>query len=384
MDTLVTVTGECFNAEFERKEVAQDCDGVYYLFRLKDMSEKARNDLLISLFRFGPDKLLTPDYESRIEAIRLNAIRRAFDAGAVSFDRPNEPHRYQMLSLTVDDFKARPRASDYQIRQYIVQKAYWLGYRLGSVANKLMLQFDVEFDLDYLGVASGDIRRNVWLLAERGFLRKTEFPGVSVPTAKLIQEYESKGGKTFSFDPEEAVPPSSVRLDDLLGIPLRGQMEQDLVKFGSASKGSSPLSVLWVDLDQFKPINDTYGHAMGDTVLKKIASAIESICHGKGQLYRYGGDELIIVLPNHNILEATATAERIRGVVFQASFADCPAKVTASIGVASCPESTLELNLLLAHADEAMYAAKHAGGNCVRRVGTFDLAAGNRTDSGER
>jgi len=366
VDNLVTISGECFGAEFERKEVASDRDGVYYLFRLKDLSESDRGELLVSLFGFGPDKAFVPDYDSRIESVRLNLIRRAFDAVTVSFDRPNEPHRYQMLSLTPDDFKVRASVGDEQIREYIKHKAYWLGYRLGSVAKKLLVQFDVEFDLDYLGATSEDVRRNVWLLGERGLLRKTEFPGVSVPTAELVQEYESKGRKTSSDSTGGIAVTSSVPLDDLLAIPRRGQLDQDLLKLSLTVSGDSPLTILWIDLDHFKPVNDTYGHAAGDEVLKKVTSAIKRTCQGKGQLYRYGGDELIVILPNHSVREATATAERIREAISDSSFVNCPVNVTASVGVACCPETAQDPNLLLEQADKAMYEVKGSGGNGVQ------------------
>jgi diguanylate cyclase (GGDEF)-like protein len=365
MDNLVTIGGECFEAEFRRKEVPADRDGVYYLFRLKDLTQKKRGELLISLFRFGPDKLLIPDYESRIEAIRLNFIRRAFDAGTISFDQPNKPHEYQTLSLKSEAFEARPPVSEKEIRKYVLHKAYWLGYRLGSVAKRMLVQFDVSFDLDYLGVTSDDVRRLVWLLSEQGFLTKTEFPGIGNATAKLIQAYESNRIEAILETADDAPAPTLQQLDELLGIPLRGQLEQDLLKFSAADNDGSPFSVLFVDLDKFKPVNDTYGHEMGDEVLKKITSVIIPICRGKGRFYRRSGDEFVVVLPNYNLREAEAIAERLREAVSQTSFDNCPESVTASIGVASYPETTQEFNLLLKDADKAMYEVKGSGGNGV-------------------
>jgi predicted nucleotide-binding protein len=134
----------------------------------------------VSLFRFGPDKLSVPNYDAQIASVRLNAIRRAFDAGTLSFDRPPAPHQYQ-----------QPAASEEGIRQFIVHKAYWLSYR-DSPEGRFPVQFDESVDLAYLGVESNDVRRNVWLLGEQGLLGKTEIPGLGRPTSKLIEEYESK------------------------------------------------------------------------------------------------------------------------------------------------------------------------------------------------
>ncbi len=363
VETLVTIGGEFFEVEFTRKEIAPDRDGVYYLFRLRDLLGRGRKDLLISLFRFGPDKLLIPDYESQIERVCLNFIRRSFDDGSVSFDRPNEPHRYQSLTLKSGDFKIRSAVNDDQARQYIIHKAYWIGYKLGSSAKNLVVLFDGESDLEYLGISSSDIGRIVWLLGEQGFLKKSGFPGVGVPTAKLIQDYERGRGEPVAVGQGETNPSNSANLDHLLGIPLRKKLDEDLASLSRESKGRSPLSVLWIDLDNFKPVNDMHGHAAGDSALKAVSSAINAACQGKGQLYRYGGDELIVILPNHSLLEAKAGAERIRDAICKTSFADFSANITASIGVASAPETTPEANLLLAHADAAMYEAKRNGGN---------------------
>lgn len=364
MDKLVTVGGECFEAEFHGTQTAQDRDGVYYLFQLRDLSQKKRGDLLISLFRFGPDKHLVPDYESRIETVRLNFIRHAFDAEKMSFERPNEPHRYQTLSLKLVDFKVPLAVSEEQIRQYVLHKAYWIGYRLGSVANKLLVRFDEALDLDYLGVTADDIKRVLWLLSGQGLIGKSEYPGCGIPTPGFVRDYESKGTKAYSKAPADDLPSSAQPMDELLGIPLRGQLERDLHKF-AANRDGSPLSVLFVDLDKFKPVNDTYGHEMGDAVLKKIVSLIKPICRRKGEFYRRGGDEFVVVLPNYDVREAQAIAERLREAVSLASLENCPASVSASIGVASHPETTEEFNLLIKDADEAMYEAKRSGGNNV-------------------
>jgi serine/threonine protein kinase len=189
LDRLVTKHGECFEVELETTVPGYDRDGVYYPFKLKNI--RREGTLLVSVFRSGPDKVQTPDYESRIEAVRLNAIRRAFDKGILSFDRAPAPGQFVQINLTAADFEKQPKAAPQEIREFIYHMAYWLGY-MGSSPDRYVVQFDGPIDLDYLGADADEVRRQAWRLEQSGELRKTEFPGVSGPTQKMIEEYESR------------------------------------------------------------------------------------------------------------------------------------------------------------------------------------------------
>ena len=155
-------------------------------------------------------------------------------------------------------------------------------------------------------------------------------------------------------------------LDSLLQIPTRASLTPDLEKLGNESSVDQPLSLLLVDLDKFKQVNDLHGHEAGDEVLQRVASVIRTLAAKKGQPYRYGGDEIVILLPNHTGQEASSLAERILQRVERLSFERYPEVITLSIGVASYPKPTQELTQLLGDADKAMYAAKDLGGNAVR------------------
>jgi len=168
----------------------------------------------------------------------------------------------------------------------------------------------------------------------------------------------------------ESTESESSQIDGLLMIPTRGRLIPDLQSLGTESSRDRPLSVLLIDLDQFKQVNDLYGHEAGDEVLRALASKIRTICERKGQPYRYGGDEIVVLLPNHSIREAASVGERIRENALQIKFDRYPEKITTSIGVASYPEPTGELHALLTSADAAMYAAKDQGGNAIRGATT--------------
>jgi predicted nucleotide-binding protein len=198
VDKLVTLGGQCFEAEFEREERAADRDGIYYFFRLKDLTGN-RGELFVRIFRFGPKEMLDPNYDRRIEAVRLNAIRRALDAKTLSFDRLREPRQYQHVPLTPADFKPQPAVSEDEIRRFIKRKAYWLSFRY-SPDGRYPVQFDDPVDLEYLGIDADDVIRNVYFLGEQGFLGKTTIPGMGRPNPTLIEEYEAASVKPAPLD----------------------------------------------------------------------------------------------------------------------------------------------------------------------------------------
>jgi diguanylate cyclase (GGDEF)-like protein len=118
------------------------------------------------------------------------------------------------------------------------------------------------------------------------------------------------------------------------------------------------VALLYMDLDGFKAVNDTLNHAEGDKCLVRIAQTMSAAILGKGKLYRPGGDEFVVVLPNFNREEAASTAERIRAAI-DADNRGGALKVTVSIGVVdSNSVRATDLQSLITLADEAMYAAK--------------------------
>jgi diguanylate cyclase (GGDEF)-like protein len=128
-----------------------------------------------------------------------------------------------------------------------------------------------------------------------------------------------------------------------------------------------PLSLLLLDVDHFKRINDEHGHAVGDTVLQGVARILESVARRSDFVARWGGEEFVLALPQTGEAGARVAAERVLRALANATHkaADCnPLQVTASIGVASC-EAPWSIDALVAAADEAMYAAKARGRNRV-------------------
>jgi diguanylate cyclase (GGDEF)-like protein len=135
----------------------------------------------------------------------------------------------------------------------------------------------------------------------------------------------------------------------------------------TARKGS-PISILLMDIDNFKKVNDTYGHQLGDVVLVNVASVIKKHLRTYDVAARYGGEEFVAILPETPLDEAMAAAERIRTATQQSSYANKlqNLKVTISIGVATFPMPGLDsVDDLIRIADEGLYKAKSEGRNRV-------------------
>ncbi|EFW39324.1 diguanylate cyclase DgcA [Treponema phagedenis] len=129
----------------------------------------------------------------------------------------------------------------------------------------------------------------------------------------------------------------------------------------------TPLSILMLDIDFFKKINDTYGHACGDLVLQQVAKIIQSCTRTGDMAARYGGEEFIVMLYNTNSKEAQKIAERIRTLIQDLSiqYNEFEVRVTISIGVATFLQKMESLKNLLERADIALYQSKENGRNRV-------------------
>jgi diguanylate cyclase (GGDEF)-like protein len=146
---------------------------------------------------------------------------------------------------------------------------------------------------------------------------------------------------------------------------LMNVLERELSR---VQRSASFLSLLILDIDHFKEINDRYGHQGGDLVLAEAASVFRKELRVYDTAARYGGDEFIAVIPGASLSEALAVAERIRGSVEQSRFFERmeDVKLTVSIGVAVYPSSGIEtLEDFIREADGALYRAKAGGRNRV-------------------
>ncbi|CAH1648348.1 GGDEF domain-containing protein [Hyphomicrobiales bacterium] len=159
------------------------------------------------------------------------------------------------------------------------------------------------------------------------------------------------------------------RRDPLTGAMNRSGVEQWLDgQMRSPRPDGVRASILLVDIDHFKAVNDTHGHAAGDEILRVFAHAVRGQLRSGDVLVRQGGDEFAIILPDIGVREAVRVAERIRGVFKDAlvEFTELPGPPTLSIGVAESDLRARGLDQLLAEADEALYRAKRLGRDRVQ------------------
>lgn len=159
--------------------------------------------------------------------------------------------------------------------------------------------------------------------------------------------------------------------DELTGLKnhryLVGRLEEEVER---AKRYAYPLSILILDLDKFKQINDTHGHLAGDWILKRVGQILKETVRQVDIPGRYGGDEFVVILPETTLVNAQKIAERIRQKIenFCLVGEEGSCCVTASIGVAELKLEQVKgkaAENLLSRADEALYAAKRMGGNLV-------------------
>jgi diguanylate cyclase (GGDEF)-like protein len=158
------------------------------------------------------------------------------------------------------------------------------------------------------------------------------------------------------------------KCDSLTGLYNRGYFEESLTgEISRARRYDTEFSILFLDLDDFKSVNDTMGHLAGDFVLKKVASLLLKEKREEDVVARYGGEELMIILPETNKINTIIKAERIRKKIQEMSlvFEGKKIQISASGGIATFPQDAVEAKKMIDCADRALYRAKSEGKNKI-------------------
>jgi len=151
-------------------------------------------------------------------------------------------------------------------------------------------------------------------------------------------------------------------VDPLTGVTNRRTMDAMLAEW---LENKVPHAIILLDLDHFKSVNDTFGHAVGDKVLQFLAKHMQSVGREGDVCCRYGGEEFVMLLPNTTAKEAEQVAEQLRGKLAETE-SPCGRPVTLSAGIALYPEMAATTEALIEAADGALYKAKQAGRNQVK------------------
>ncbi|MEP6992659.1 MAG: sensor domain-containing diguanylate cyclase [bacterium] len=169
------------------------------------------------------------------------------------------------------------------------------------------------------------------------------------------------------------------RTDALTGLWNRMHFGEQLTRtLAEADRYEHPVSLVLMDIDHFKKVNDTWGHEAGDAVLKQVARVLQDGVRAVDICVRYGGEEIAMLLAQTDSMHAVEVAERLRVRIAAMPVRHGPSEinVTASFGVATYPETVKVRDQLFPSADKALYIAKHDGRNCVRaKPGTRGRAA---------
>lgn len=196
------------------------------------------------------------------------------------------------------------------------------------------------------------------LLAERNTRLQQDLMRQQQEIEALRQEHESLSRRT--------------RLDPLTGLYNRAYLEEMLRRlFNEACDTGQPLSVIFIDLDCFKQINDHYGHSVGDDVLKGLAGVLQSLTQDNGcHAGRYGGEEFVVLLPGHDVEKAEVFTEDLRlciGATPLGNVRNTPLYVTASYGIAvhEAGRRFEDTETLMHAADKSMYGSKQRGCNRI-------------------
>src|SRR3989475_11515669 len=248
----------------------------------------------------------------------------------------------------------------------------------GSVLN-LPDAYAIPADAPYafnwrVDVATGSRTRSVLAVPLRDTSRRVlgvlqlinavGIDGQAVPFHPRLEEVAS------SFAAYAAIAVRSARLQELsFKDPLTGGYNRRYLMLrlheeaNRASRYQQPLSLILIDLDGFKTVNDRWGHGAGDEVLKQVVQLLASQSRRDSVVARYGGDEFVPLLPSPTKAAPVVYAERMRAIIERYPFAH--GRLTASFGVAGVPEDTDSVAELLKSADRALYEAKRQGRNGV-------------------
>jgi diguanylate cyclase (GGDEF)-like protein len=162
---------------------------------------------------------------------------------------------------------------------------------------------------------------------------------------------------------------ANAALTDLLtGLPnRRSAMDQLEQAWAAATRSGSPLALMVIDIDHFKHINDTFGHASGDIVLREAAHSLRASARREDSVCRIGGEEFLVICPHTDLPAAMLSAERLRAQLeaHQIPIGESQQGITSSIGVSVRGAGTADIDALVSAADQALYRAKKSGRNRV-------------------
>lgn len=321
-----------------------------------------------------------PDILSIIVANGLKAASHALILAAIhEFQRRRTPHWQYWLPIALTLLQATILVDDIQGR--FIWGGLIYGFQMVLIAHALLSDQETRLGRAWRVLFIG-IVMIMLVLAMRAALALFGLSEIALPqnavpihpvqlfTYVAVMATALLGSIGFVLMVKERTDREIMRLamtDSLTRISNRRAL-MEWAEHALARRSGSPLALLMIDVDHFKPINDTYGHPTGDEVLRRIAELLEGRLRGYDFMGRYGGEEFCVIAPDTDREGALALAESLRAIIDATPFTAAGKEIalSVSIGIALCPSNAkCELKEILAEADAALYAAKQAGRNRV-------------------
>lgn len=339
------------NSGLDKRRVARDAGQTRMLQGMsRSVSSEAIVDSIVDELRRTADA-------DHILVARLRPIDRVVETTLVS-SRAKVPPTRSILPAGVLDPSglARPRRGRAQARSgaaFQQDVADSLAAKLGeSYALTHTLAAPLVVDSNVVGALILSRRQErEWAEADRRLL------GWSA------EELSAALARSFAFEAAEIL----ASIDALTGLPNRRYLEELLATVGPRRRSGDRLGALMIDLDHFKALNDRYGHAAGDRVLRAVAERISDAVRADDTPARYGGEEFAVVIRRATPEQAVEVAERIRRQIAETPPSDLGIsdRVTVSVGVAIADSDESDAGAVLVAADRALYRAKREGRNRV-------------------
>jgi len=267
----------------------------------------------------------------------------------------NHPKIKDFLSVSISNsivMKDAVESGSYILEDDFYNSKYYKGTNDLSFKKKFLLVIPLMIGNETMGVLNLNESENASFIKNslNNILNMADFISLSIGNA-ILYEQAKKVAVT----------------DALTGIANRSNMEMALTnEFERSKRYNAPLAVIFLDIDNFKGVNDTYGHQKGDEVLVAIASLLQKFCRTNDVAARYGGEEFLMLLPHSNAQGAFKIAERVREEVMKINFFwnESPFSVTVSCGVTELNKDFMkDTEQLVAAGDQALYDAKNGGRN---------------------
>ncbi|ROQ21752.1 diguanylate cyclase (GGDEF)-like protein [Marinimicrobium koreense] len=309
------------------------------------------------------------DYQGANKKLRF--FIREFEPGFSSMQEPVDSSKYMSMYVSVDE---TTDTIEINLSEFTVAD-WWVNnnnvprkHAQGSIERVAAFGIDIAFPAA-LGYHELRIRRVVfegdWVSEEHWYRYILISWAVVILLAGAVRLYQLRRVATHLKAQKEQYQQLS-EVDQLTGVMNRHGLSAyfEVVK---ADPTAWPVSVLFIDIDHFKPINDNYGHGVGDVILRRVSETLAHCCRERDQIARWGGEEFLMALPGTDLEAATRVAERARVQVAQLVHPELEREqATVSIGVATASLPG-ELEMTLDRADASLYRAKRQGRNRVIR-----------------